>query len=86
MVHSTESHGRSGALFWLMIRSPPIPPAADCFEPDRVIHIHEAAKFLGNSSRKAIDQIGETLQRPEVPFQVVPDRVSEASVSEEETP
>jgi uncharacterized protein (DUF362 family) len=43
------------------------------FEPDRIPHIHEAARFLGNSSPALIDQAGEVLRRPEVPFQVVPE-------------
>jgi hypothetical protein len=32
-----------------------MPLAPGNHPPDRVIHSHEAAKFLGNSSRKAID-------------------------------
>ena len=43
------------------------------FEPDRIPHIHEASHFLGNSSPDLIDQVGEALQDPEVPFQVVPE-------------
>ena len=30
------------------------------FEPDRIPHIREASRFLGNFSRTAIDQAGET--------------------------
>ena len=43
------------------------------FEPDRIVHIHEGAKFLGNSAPALIDQVGETLTRPTTPFQVVPE-------------
>ena len=43
------------------------------FEPDRIPHIHEASKFLGNSSPSLIDQAGEALRRTEFPFQVVPE-------------
>jgi uncharacterized protein (DUF362 family) len=43
------------------------------FDPDRIIHIREASKFLGNSSDEFIQQAGETLRKPQVPFQVVPE-------------
>jgi uncharacterized protein (DUF362 family) len=42
-------------------------------EPNRVPHIREAARFLGNSSIAAIDQAGEDLSGAEKPFEVVPD-------------
>jgi hypothetical protein len=42
-------------------------------EPDRVTHIHEASRFLGNSSPALIDQLGEVLRRPQAPFKVVPE-------------
>lgn len=42
-------------------------------EPDRVPHIREAARFLGNSSTAAIDQVGEALVKLKAPFEVVPD-------------
>lgn len=42
-------------------------------EPDRVPHIHEAAKFIGNSSPNQIEQRGEALQPVHVPFTVVPE-------------
>jgi uncharacterized protein (DUF362 family) len=62
----------------IVLADDPVAADATCarlmgFEPDRLIHIHEAAKFLGNSSPELIDQFGETLQCPEVPFQVVPE-------------
>ena len=43
------------------------------FEPDRIVHIREGAKFLGNLSPALIDQLGETLEAPATPFQVVPE-------------
>ena len=42
-------------------------------EPDRVAHIREASKFLGNSSAELIDQAREAVRSPGVPFQVVPE-------------
>jgi uncharacterized protein (DUF362 family) len=43
------------------------------FEPNRVPHIREASRFLGNSSAALIDQAGEAPNPPTTPFQVVPD-------------
>ena len=43
------------------------------FEPSRIPHIKEASKFLGNSAARLIDQAGETLTQPDVPFQLVPE-------------
>jgi uncharacterized protein (DUF362 family) len=62
----------------VVLADDPVAADATCarlmgFEPDRLIHIHQAAKFLGNSSPELVDQVGETLQRPEVPFRVVPE-------------
>lgn len=82
-------NGKPRTLGNIVLADDPVAADATCarlmgLEPDHVIHIHEAAKFLGNSSPKLIDHVGEALQRPEVPFQVVPefeflkDRVSEA--------
>lgn len=42
-------------------------------EPARIVHIHEASKFLGNCSSQLIDQAGETVRSPGVPFRVVPE-------------
>jgi uncharacterized protein (DUF362 family) len=42
-------------------------------ESSRIVHIHEASKFLGNSSSQLIDQAGETVRSPSVPFRVVPE-------------
>jgi hypothetical protein len=42
-------------------------------KPDRVPHIHEAAKFLGNSSPELIEQMGELVRQPKAPFRVVPE-------------
>lgn len=41
--------------------------------PDRVAHIKEAAKFLGNCSPDLIDQVAEGLRFPTLPFKVVPE-------------
>jgi len=43
------------------------------FEPQRIVHLREASRFLGNSSPALIDQVGETVRAPATPFQVVPE-------------
>jgi uncharacterized protein (DUF362 family) len=43
------------------------------FEPDRIVHIREGSRFLGNASPAVIDQVGETVNAPATPFQVVPE-------------
>ena len=42
-------------------------------EPARIVHIHEGSGFLGNSLSQLIDQAGETVRSPSVPFRVVPE-------------
>ena len=41
--------------------------------PERVMHIHEGSRFLGNSSTERIDQAGESLRPVTIPFEVVPE-------------
>jgi uncharacterized protein (DUF362 family) len=43
------------------------------FDPDRIVHIHEGSRFLGNASPARIDQVGEIVNAPTKPFQVVPE-------------
>ncbi len=43
------------------------------FEPERIGHIHEGSRFLGNASPALIEQVGETANAPATPFQVVPE-------------
>jgi uncharacterized protein (DUF362 family) len=62
----------------IVLSNDPVAADATCarlmgFEPNRITHIHEGARFLGNSSEAAIDQAGERLIPPEIPFEVVPD-------------
>jgi len=71
-------NGSPRALWTVVLADDPVAADATCarlmgFEPERIPHIHEAARFLGNSSPGLIDQAGEGLRRPEVPFQVVPE-------------
>ena len=71
-------NGTPRALENIVLADDPVAADATCtrlmgLEPHRVVHIHEAAKFLGNASRHLIDQLAENLRRPEVPFSVVPE-------------
>jgi uncharacterized protein (DUF362 family) len=43
------------------------------FEPERVPHIREATKFLGNASTELIVQLSGPITLPHVPFKVVPE-------------
>ena len=71
-------NGSPRPLWTIVLADDPVAADATCarlmgFEPGRIPHIQEAARFLGNSSLGLIDQAGEVLRRPEVPFQVVPE-------------
>lgn len=71
-------NGTPRPLWTVVLAEDPVAADATCarlmgFEPDRIPHIHEASHFLGNSSTALIDQVGEALRIPEVPFQVVPE-------------
>jgi len=71
----------NGTPRWLnrvVLADDPVAADASCarlvgFEPDRIAHIHETAKFLGNSSTAAIEQLGEPARTPDAPFDVVPE-------------
>ena len=43
------------------------------FESDRITHIREGSRFLGNSVPERLDQVGETVNAPAAPFEVVPE-------------
>jgi len=43
------------------------------FEPGRITNICEGSKFLGNSAPALVDQVGETVNAPTTPFEVVPE-------------
>jgi uncharacterized protein (DUF362 family) len=62
----------------IVLADDPVAADATCarlmgFEPDRIVHIREGAKFLGNVSPALIDQVGEVLIPPATPFDVVPE-------------
>ena len=43
------------------------------FEPRRIVHICEGARFLGNAAPEHVDQVGEIVMPPVTPFRVVPE-------------
>ena len=62
----------------VVLSNDPVAADATCarlmgFEPERVPHIREAARFLGNSSSELIQHIGEPPVPAQRPFQVVSD-------------
>ena len=71
-------NGTPRSMGKVVISNDPVAADVTCarlmgFEPNRVPHIREASRFLGNSSTALIDQAGETPLPPKNPFAVVPD-------------
>jgi len=71
-------NGTARPLGKMVLADDPVAADATCarlmgFEPDRIAHIREGARFLGNASRALIDQVGEIPKPPKTPFQVVPE-------------
>ena len=71
-------NGTPRQLSKVVLADDPVAADATCaklmgFVPERIPHLHEAAKFLGNMAPVLIDQVGEAVTSPERPFQVVPE-------------
>jgi uncharacterized protein (DUF362 family) len=71
-------NGTPRLLGKIVLADDPVAADATCarlmgFEPSRVVHIREGLRFLGNASPALIEQIGETVNTPATPFQVVPE-------------
>jgi uncharacterized protein (DUF362 family) len=71
-------NGTPRLLEKIVLSDDPVAADATCarlmgFHPDRVIHIREGSRFLGNASPAIIDQVGEIVNVPTRPFQVVPE-------------
>ncbi len=71
-------NGMPRPLGKIVLADDPVAADATCarlmgLEPDRVVHIREGSKFLGNSSSARIDFAAETLRIPGEPFKVVPE-------------
>jgi uncharacterized protein (DUF362 family) len=62
-----------GTIVWA---DDPVAADATCarlmgFEPRRIVHIREGARFLGNADSGHIDQAGETVKSPSTPFRAL---------------
>ena len=71
-------NGTSRPLGKIVLADDPVAADATCarlmgFEPDRIVHIREGSRFLGNASPALIDQVGETVVIPASPFLAVPE-------------
>ena len=69
-------NGTPRPLGRIMLADDPVAADATCarlmgFEPERIAHIREGSRFLGNASTALIDQAGGTVTKPGIPFQVV---------------
>ena len=71
-------NGTARPLGKIVLADDPVAADATCarlmgLEPDRIVHIGEGARFLGNLSPTLIDQAGEIPKPPTTPFHVVPE-------------
>jgi uncharacterized protein (DUF362 family) len=71
-------NGTPRALGKVVLADDPVAADATCarlmgFAPERIVHIREGSKFLGNSAPSLIDQASEAVTSPAAPFQVVPE-------------
>jgi len=71
-------NGKARPLGKIVLADDPVAADATCarlmgFEPERIVHLREGAKFLGNISPALIDQVGEAVTLPTTPFDVVPE-------------
>ena len=71
-------NGRARALGKIVLADDPVAADATCarlmgFEPERIPHIGEGTRFLGNSSPGLIDQAAESPTPATTPFDVVPE-------------
>ena len=70
--------GTSRPLYCFLLSDDPVAADATCarlmgFKPERIPHVSEAAKFLGNASTELIDQLAGQVTVPDTPFKVVPE-------------
>jgi uncharacterized protein (DUF362 family) len=70
--------GTPRPLHSIVLADDPVAADATCvrlmgFQPERIPHIREAAKFLGNASTELIDQLAGQVTAPDIPFKVVPE-------------
>ncbi len=71
-------NGTPRALGKIVLADDPVAADATCarlmgFQPERILHIGEGGRFLGNAAPGRIDQAGERVATPATPFRVVPE-------------
>lgn len=71
-------NGTSRPLGKIVLSDDPVAADATCarlmgFAPLRIMHIREGSRFLGNAEPAYIDQLGDTVRPPMIPFGVVPE-------------
>ncbi len=71
-------NGTPRTLGKIVLADDPVAADATCARlmglvPERVVHIREGARFLGNAEVERIDQVGEQVMRQRTPFHVVPE-------------
>ena len=69
-------NGTARTMGKIVLADDPVAADATCarlmgFEPDRIMHVREGSRFLGNSSPALLEEVGETLTVPATSFQVV---------------
>ena len=69
-------NGTPRPLGKIVLADDPVAADATCawlmgFAPHRILHIREGSKFIGNVSSELVEQLGETVNAPANPFQVV---------------
>jgi uncharacterized protein (DUF362 family) len=74
-------NGTPRPLGRIVLADDPVAADATCarlmsFDPSRIVHVREGARFLGNADPGHIDQVGETVRSPATPFRVVPEFVN----------
>ena len=73
-------NGAPRLLEGIVLADDPVAADATCarlmgFDPGRIAHIREGARFLGNAVPEHIDQVGETVRPLATPFREVPEFV-----------
>ena len=71
-------NGSPRPLGRIVLADDPVAADATCawfmgLDPGRIVHIREGGRFLGNSRPERIDEVGERIDVPARPFEVVPE-------------
>lgn len=71
-------NGTPRPLGKIVLADDPVAADATCarlmgFDPERIEHIREGSRFLGNAEPTHIDQVGDTVRPPTAAFRVIPE-------------